>query len=234
MSSKTNLQALAMDSFNLCFANSIVLEVQWIPRLLNERPHLLSRFFDKDDRSINSLVFRVIDTEWGPHSIDRFALQYNALVSRFNSKFASPRWGSVDDLDQDWWDRNNWVCPPVSDIEPSDRALSTCSGYGTLIIPQWPLAYFWPLLHDSSPHFKSFVKGVFELPCIHPFIKWWYHFKYSIYDVIHRRCGSTNMADAEPAVCSCKEVILDLVLHKICGFNLFLLHASFTQALLSV
>ena len=26
-------------------------------------------------------------------------------------------------------------------------------------------AHFWPFLHDSSSQFKSFVKGVFELPC---------------------------------------------------------------------
>jgi len=43
---------------------------------------------------------------------------------------------------------------------------SVKAGYGTLIVPQWPSAYFWPFLHDSSSQFKSFVKGVFELPCI--------------------------------------------------------------------
>ena len=50
-----------MDIFNLCFVNSIVLEAQWIPRSLNERADLLSRFVDKDDWSVNPSVFRVID-----------------------------------------------------------------------------------------------------------------------------------------------------------------------------
>ena len=49
---------------------------------------------------------------------------------------------------------------------PYVRVLSLCSGYDTLIVPQWPSAYFWPFLHDSSSQFKFFVKGVFELPCI--------------------------------------------------------------------
>ena len=84
-SSKTNLQALAMDIFNLCLVNNIVLEAQWIPRSLNERADLLSRFVDKDDWSINPAVFRVIDAKWGPHTIDRFASHYNAQVPRFNS-----------------------------------------------------------------------------------------------------------------------------------------------------
>ena len=124
-SSKINLQALAMDIFNLCLVNSIILEAQWIPRSL-----------------------------------------YNAQVLRFLSKFAFPSCSGVDALAQDWLDENNWVCPPVSAIVPFVRALSSCSGYGTLIVPQWPSAYFWPFLHDSSSQFKSFVKGVFELPCI--------------------------------------------------------------------
>ena len=62
-SSKINLQALAMDIFNLCLVNSIILEAQWIPRSLNERADFLSRFVDKDDWSVNPSVFRVIDAK---------------------------------------------------------------------------------------------------------------------------------------------------------------------------
>ena len=62
-SSKSHLQALAMDIFNLCLANSIVLEAQWIPRSLNERADLLSRLIDKDDWSINPSVFRLVDAK---------------------------------------------------------------------------------------------------------------------------------------------------------------------------
>ena len=72
----------------------------------------------------------------------------------------------MDALAQDWRHENNWVCPPVGAIVPSVRALSSCSGYGTLIVPQWPSAYFWPFLHDNAFQFKAFVKEVFELPYI--------------------------------------------------------------------
>ena len=97
-SSKINLQALAMDIFNLCLVDSIILEAQWIPRSLTERADLLSRFVDKDDWSVNPSVFRVIDAKWGPHTIDRFASHYNAQVPRFNSKFSSPGCSGVDAL----------------------------------------------------------------------------------------------------------------------------------------
>ena len=62
-SSKINLQALAMDIFNLFLVDSIILEAQWIPRSLTERADLLSRFVDKDDWSVNPSVFRVIDAK---------------------------------------------------------------------------------------------------------------------------------------------------------------------------
>ena len=97
-SSKINLQALAMDIFNLFLVDSIILEAQWIPRSLTERADLLSRFVDKDDWSVNPSVFRVIDAKWGPHTIDRFASHYNAQVPRFNYKFSSPGCSGVDAL----------------------------------------------------------------------------------------------------------------------------------------
>ena len=46
------------------------------------------------------------------------------------------------------------------------RVLTACSGRGTLIIPEWPSAYFWPLLHDGPSRFQSFVREVFVLPAI--------------------------------------------------------------------
>ena len=126
-------------------------------RLMKAGADLLSRFVDKDDWSVNPSVFRVTDAKWGPHTIDRFASHCNAQVPMFNSKFSSLGCSRVDALAQDWLDENNWVCPPVSAIVPSVRALSLCSGYGTLIVPQWPSAYFWPFLHDNSSQFKPFV-----------------------------------------------------------------------------
>ena len=138
--------------------------MQWIPRSLNDRADLLSKFVDKDDWSVNTSVFRVIDAKWGPHTINRFTSHFNAQVPRFNPKFASLGCSGVDALAHDWRYENNWACPPISAIVSSVRALSSYSGCGTLIVPQWPLAYFWPFLQDSSSQFKSFVKGVFELP----------------------------------------------------------------------
>ena len=85
---------------------------------------------------------------------------------RFNSKFAFPGCSGVDALAQDWSAENNWLCPPVHVIIDSVRHLKSCSRRGTLIIPEWPSASFWPFLRERSSQFKSFVVDVFVLPAI--------------------------------------------------------------------
>ena len=110
-SSKQHLQSLAINIFQLCLENDILIDAQWIPCGANSRADLLSRFVDKDDWSLNSEIFTQLDGIWGPHSVDRFASHYNAQVPRFNSKFMSPGCSAVDALSQDWRGQNNWLCP---------------------------------------------------------------------------------------------------------------------------
>jgi hypothetical protein len=155
-----------MDIFKLCFRQNITLETQWIPRSLNDRPDILSRFIDPDDWSLHPSVFRVLDARFGPHSIDRFSSHYNAQLPVFNTKYASPGSCGVDAFTQDWSSHNNWLCPPVSLIVKCVRHLESCGGSGTLILPEWPSSFFWLFLHLASGSFKSFVKCVVPLPKI--------------------------------------------------------------------
>ena len=91
-------------------------------------------------------MFRQVDAKWAPFAIDRFASYYNAQLPRFNSKFASPGCTGDDALVQDWSGENNRVCPTVGLVVNAVRVLTGCSGLGTLMIPEWPRASFWPLL----------------------------------------------------------------------------------------
>ncbi|PFX15651.1 hypothetical protein AWC38_SpisGene20126 [Stylophora pistillata] len=91
-------------------------------------------------------------------------------LPRFNSKFAAPGCSAVDALAPDWREGNNWVCPPVDLVVDAVRLLLASSGRGTLIIPAWPSAYFWPLLRDGPSRFKSFVRDVLVLPAINDLI----------------------------------------------------------------
>lgn len=50
------------------------------------------------------------------------------------------------------------------------RVLMACSGRGTLIIPESPLASSWLLLCDGPSWFKSFVSQLFLLPAVNDLI----------------------------------------------------------------
>ena len=139
-SSKVHLQLVATSIFDFCFSNGINLKAQWIPKLQKERADLLSRFVDKDDCCVNPSVFSLLDAKWGPHTFDLFATYYNAQLPRFKLKFTSPGCSGVDALAQDWSADNNWMCPTVSLIVNCVRDLMSCSGRGTMIIPEWPSA----------------------------------------------------------------------------------------------
>ena len=165
-SPKPHLREVLLEVFKLCFRFGISIEAQWLPREENLRADLLSRFIDKDDWRLNPRVFSMIDMKWGPHSIDRFSSHLNNQVPKFNSKFFSPGCFGVDALAQNWSTDNNWLCPPVHLTPASLRKLASHKAVGTLVVPEWPSASFWPLLHSTPGRFGPFILDVFVLPRI--------------------------------------------------------------------
>ena len=87
-------------------------------------------------------------------------------LSVFNSRFASPGSSGVDVFAQDWSGVNNWLCPPVDLVVPVVRKLQSCSGHGTLIVPEWLSSMFWPFLCLSPLKFKPYDREVLQLPRI--------------------------------------------------------------------
>ena len=76
-------------------------------------------------------VFRLLDAEWSPYTINRFASYCNFQLFRYNTRFSSPGSSGVDGFAQDWSNENNWLCPPVSLIVQTVRKLQSCNGFGT-------------------------------------------------------------------------------------------------------
>ena len=140
--SKPHLERIAVDIFSICLSLDISLDSQWLPREENACADLLSRFIDRDDWSLNPVVFQSLDARWGPHSVDRFSSYFNSQVVRFNSKCFSGDCTAVDALAQDWSSDNNWLCHPAHLIVAAVKHLRYHKGFGTLIIPEWPSASF--------------------------------------------------------------------------------------------
>jgi len=154
-SMKVELHKIAMDIFLLCIKNGICLEVEWIPRNLNEAADAASReaiVVDTDDWGISPDFFGILNSRWGPLTIDCFANDYNAKLDRFYSLFHSPGSTGVDAFSYNWHGENCLLVPPVCVVGPTLHHLRLCKSKGVLIVPFWPSAAYWPLLLNEFKH----------------------------------------------------------------------------------
>ena len=163
-SKQPHLQEEAVKILALAIQHQVRIEPEWIPREENEMADYLSRIVDKDDWMLNPDVFSVLDKMWGPHTVDRFANADNAQTERFNSFFWCPGSEAVDTFTVNWHMENNWLCPPIALIPRALRHAKICRAKGTLIVPMWQSAAFWPLLCPDGKNFGEFVENWCDLP----------------------------------------------------------------------
>ena len=112
------------------------------------------------------MVFAGLDEAWGPHTVDRFASWHNCQLPRFNSRCWNPGSEAVDAFTVNWYHNgeNNWLCPPIGLIPRVIRHAQGCVAKGSLIVPLWPSAPFWPLICPyNTGHFSPFIKECREL-----------------------------------------------------------------------
>ena len=159
-SRKTHLQSEALDIYNICVNNGISIEMEWITRNQNEQADYLSGLYDPD---LFLVSLRTIDEVWASHTVDRFANILNSKLPRFNSRYWNP--GSEDiDCFVNWQGENNYVCPPISLIPRVVLHMKNCRAVGTLIVPLWLSAPFWPMLIADGINFKDFVISFMDIP----------------------------------------------------------------------
>ena len=142
----------------------IRLEPEWIPTEDNEVADYISRIVDFDDWMLNPVVFRELDSQRGPHTVDRFADWCYSQTPHFNSCYYCPGAKAIDAFTCDWGCDNNRWCPPLYLIPCILEHAKLTKAKGTLIIPKWVSAPFWPLLFPDGVHKASFVLHVRELP----------------------------------------------------------------------
>jgi len=148
-SMNNELNELAMKIFNFLESNTISMRIYWIPRKENEIADQLSRIVDYDDWGVSYEFFTKIDKMWGPHTVDRFANYKNTKLPRFNSRFWNPGTEAVDCFTTSWKHEVNWMVPPPYLVIKCVEHLKCSEGKGTLLIPTWSSAPFWPLLFHT-------------------------------------------------------------------------------------
>ncbi|KAK3087671.1 hypothetical protein FSP39_008985 [Pinctada imbricata] len=148
-SRKPVLQNIALDILAKCRHFDIHLVPFWISRTQNIRADNLSKCCDSDDWSIKADIFAHIDYVWGPHTVDRFASDYNTKCIRFNSRWWCRNTEGVNAFSQNWQGENNWFVPPPKLVNKVINKMKTDHAEGTLVIPNWRSAPYWPLLQDK-------------------------------------------------------------------------------------
>jgi hypothetical protein len=86
-SRKEELQKEALAIYRLALAHNITMEPEWIPRSQNELADYVSCWVDYDDWGLSLQAFALVEERWGPHTVDRFANDYNTKLHCFNSRF---------------------------------------------------------------------------------------------------------------------------------------------------
>ena len=155
------MHALALEILAYCAAHDISLEVEWIPRSLNSYTVSVSCVIDYDDWAVSTIFFHHVSSIFGPFDVDRFASSLSAKCERFYSKFWCPGCEGVDAFSASWGGVNNYLVPPVFLVARTLAHLETCRARGTLIVPKWPSARFWPYLFRLG-HRRDSVSRIIE------------------------------------------------------------------------
>ena len=106
-SRKRDLQQIAVKIADACNSSGVILLPQWVPRHENIRADQISKSIDCDDWEIDTDIFSFLDSIWGPHTVDRFASDYNTKCKVFNSKHYYPGTSGINVFDQHWGQENN-------------------------------------------------------------------------------------------------------------------------------
>ena len=101
----------------------------------------------------------------GPHTIDRFGSFCSIQLPRFDSRWTNPCSEGVDAFSFKWNNENKWLFPPLKLIPRVLQHLAFSKVEGTLIIPEWPSAHWWPLIYQAK---SCSINEVRKLLVIHP------------------------------------------------------------------
>ena len=141
--------------------NQVRIESEWIPREANLQADFISCFVDSNDWTLHPDLFEKLDTKWGPHTV---ASYFNTQLNLgFNSQFCNPVSEAVDTLTCNWEGENNWWYQLVYLVPRAIRLAQETAASGTLVVPKWPSAPYWPMLFPGE---GMTLPGVVSVMCI--------------------------------------------------------------------
>ncbi|VDI81742.1 Hypothetical predicted protein [Mytilus galloprovincialis] len=159
-SMKPELQDIALCIFENCLTHNISIDAEWVPRTFNEKADFISRIIDYDDWGVGEQLFTYLDSLWGPHEIDWFANDDNHKLTVFYSRYWTVNSIGIDAFTVNWNGVNGWFVPPVCLVSKVLRYMRQCMAQGTIVLPLWKSASYWPILCPTGEGFIKEVKDV--------------------------------------------------------------------------
>ena len=129
----------ATEIFWFCRKEAVNLCLQWVPRDQNKVADAISRLpevLDTDDWGVSNEFFAILNTKWGPFTVDCFANAINAKCQKFFSFFLVTGCAGVDAFSFDWANELCLLVPPVPLVGRCLQHLLRCRSQGVLVVPQ--------------------------------------------------------------------------------------------------
>jgi len=100
---------------------------------------------------------------WAPHTVDLFASVKTRQLHRFCSRFPNPGCEAVDAFTISWAGDYNWLFPPPYLVPPVLYHMSEGGEDGTLLVPEWHSAPWWPLRITKHGTWRGFVTNAIRI-----------------------------------------------------------------------
>ena len=143
-----SLANLAIDLWEWCFQNHLIVSAQHLPGRLNVRADRESRVLeDSSDWKLSPDIFQTLQNKWGPFEVDLFASRLTKQLPKFASWKPDPMAAYTDAFSLDWGQILGYAFPPFALIGRCVRQLrSQKVDQLVLVAPVWPTQPWYPLL----------------------------------------------------------------------------------------
>ena len=115
--------------------------------------------------TLSDMAFKLFFSSRSRHTIDRFSSDESVRVrsGRYNSRFWRRGMEGCQGIDaflQDWQGENNWVHPPYKLVGRVVQHMRMQGAQGTVVIPWWTRAAWWPLVREGEGWSRDAVGAV--------------------------------------------------------------------------
>jgi hypothetical protein len=143
-----HLSRVAEKIHTFCLERKILLTAEYLPGLENSIADSLSRVESNwSEAQLHPHLFSLVETRWGPHTLDCFAAQTNAQCAKYVSLRLDTSTIYTDFLSRPASRKENlWAFPPFALVGRLLRKIEEEEIPSiTLLIPAWPAQPWWPV-----------------------------------------------------------------------------------------